>query len=112
MSPQPAITRRSNIIPSGNSGQYDSNSQTSFAPGSELELQMTEAPVDWAKSCVDCRLTPEGEGKTRVLFYHNGWPEANEHWRASCYCWAMYLRVLRRNVEHRESAQHEKRLEV
>jgi uncharacterized protein YndB with AHSA1/START domain len=69
---------------------------TRYVPGSEFELQMTEAHVDWAKSCVGCRLTPEGEGKTRVLFYHNGWPEANEHWRVSCYCWAMYLRVLRR----------------
>jgi hypothetical protein len=63
--------------------------------------------VDWAKSCVGCRLTPEGEGKTRVLFYRNGWPEANEHWRVWCYCWAMYLRVLRRNVEHGESVPYE-----
>jgi len=85
---------------------------TRYVPCSEFELQMTEAHVDWAKSCVGCRLTPEGEGKTRVLFYHNGWPEANEHWRVSCYCWAMYLRVLRRNVEHGESIPYEKRLDV
>ena len=85
---------------------------TRYVPGSEFELQMTEAHVDWAKSCVGCRLTPEGAGKTRVLFYHNGWPEANEHWRVSCYCWAMYLRVLRRNVEHGESVPYEKRLDV
>ena len=40
---------------------------TRYVPGSEFELQMTEAHVDWAKSQVGCRLTPEGEGKTRVL---------------------------------------------
>jgi uncharacterized protein YndB with AHSA1/START domain len=85
---------------------------TRYVPGSEFELQMTETHVDWAKSQVGCRLTPEGEGKTRVLFYHHGWPEANEHWRISCYCWAMYLRVLRRNVEHGESVPYEKRLDV
>jgi hypothetical protein len=85
---------------------------TRCVPSSEFELQMTDAHVDWAKSRVGCGLTPEGEGKTRVLFYHNGWPEANEHWRVSCYCWAMYLRVQRRNVEHGESAPYEKRLDV
>ena len=45
---------------------------TRCVPSSEFELQMTEAHVDWAKSQVGCRLTPEGEGKTRVLFYHSG----------------------------------------
>jgi uncharacterized protein YndB with AHSA1/START domain len=85
---------------------------TRCVPGSEFELQMTEAHVDWAKSRVGCRLTPEGEGKTRVFFYHNGWPEPNEHWRVSNYCWAMYLRLLRRNVEHSEFVPYEKRLDA
>jgi uncharacterized protein YndB with AHSA1/START domain len=62
-------------------------------PGSEFELQMTDAHVDWAKSHVGCRLTPERKGKTRVLFYRDGWPEANEHRRVSCDCWAIYLRA-------------------
>jgi hypothetical protein len=47
-----------------------------------------------------------------VLFYHNGWPKANQHWRISCYCWAMYLRVPRRNAERGESVPYEKRLDV
>jgi hypothetical protein len=70
---------------------------------------MTETHVGWAKSQVGCRPTPEGKGKTRVLFYHNVRPEADEHWRISCYCWTMYLRVLRRNVEHGEPVPYEKR---
>lgn len=28
---------------------------------------------------------------TQVHFYDRGWPEANEHDRISCHCWAMYL---------------------
>jgi hypothetical protein len=49
---------------------------------------------------------------TQVRFYHKGWPADNEHWRVSCYCWAMYLRVLRRYLEHGEFVPYEKRLEV
>jgi hypothetical protein len=41
-----------------------------------------------------------------------GWPVDNEHWRISCYCWAMYLRLLRRYLEHGEIVPYERRLEV
>jgi hypothetical protein len=37
---------------------------------------------------------------------------ANEHWRISCYWWAMYLRVLRRYLEHGESVAYEDRLDA
>ena len=56
-------------------------------------------------------LAPEGEGATRVKFHHTGWPEENEHWRVSCFCWARYLRI-RRNVEYGETVEYERHLEV
>ena len=49
---------------------------------------------------------------TKVRFYHRGWPEANSHYRISCHCWALYLRILRRHIEHGESVPYEKRLDV
>jgi len=73
---------------------------------------MTEAHEDWKDTRVGCTLTPDGERATRVLFCHKGWPEGNERWRVSCYCWAMYLRLLWRNLEYGEIVPHEKRLEV
>jgi len=79
---------------------------------SEFELQMTKAHKDWMSTQVGCRLTQEVGPKTRVFFYHRGWPEENEHWRGSNYCWAMYLRLLRRYVEHDEVVPYEKRLDV
>jgi uncharacterized protein YndB with AHSA1/START domain len=85
---------------------------TKCVPDTQFELQMTDAHEDWARSRVGCRPAAEGEGKTRVYFYHCGWPEENEHRRVSNYCWAMYLRVLRRNVEHGEFVAYEKRLDV
>ena len=56
-------------------------------------------------------LEPREQG-TWVRFSHRGWPEASEHYRVSCHCWAMYLRVLRRSLEEGESVPYERRLEV
>src|SRR5215475_4274739 len=83
---------------------------TRLASPFEFELEMTSAHEDWAATRVGCRLQPEGNDRTRVYFYHLGWPQANEHWRVSCYCWAMYLRILRRNLEFGEFVPYEKRL--
>jgi uncharacterized protein YndB with AHSA1/START domain len=81
-------------------------------PPSSFELQIIQAHPDWMGTVVGCDLAAEGKDATRVRFYHTGWPEQNEHWRVSCYCWAMYLRVLRRNLEYGETVEYEKRLEV
>jgi uncharacterized protein YndB with AHSA1/START domain len=93
--------------------QYDWQAKvTRHVPASAFELQMTRAHPDWMGSRVGCELHPEGKGATRVRFYHTGWPEENEHWRISCFCWAMYLRILRRNLEYGETVDYEKRLDV
>jgi hypothetical protein len=39
-------------------------------------------------------------GGSQVRFYHEGWPSPNDHWRTSCFCWAMYCVCLRRFLEH------------
>lgn len=93
--------------------QYDWQAKvTRHAAPSSFELQMTQAHPDWMGTRVGCELHAEGKGATRVRFYHTGWPEENEHWRISCFCWAMYLRILRRNVEYGETVEYEKRLDV
>ncbi|HXW54754.1 MAG TPA: SRPBCC domain-containing protein [Candidatus Cybelea sp.] len=85
---------------------------TRCSPGSAFELLMTQAHEDWKGTRVGCQLEPDGTSGTLVRFYHAGWPEQNEHWRVSCYCWAMYLRLLRRNLEHAEFVPYEKRLDA
>ena len=71
----------------------------------------SQSDPDWLGSRVGFRLDVKNE-MTWVEFYHNGWPESNEHYRISCYCWAMYLRILKRNLEHGETVAYEKRLDV
>jgi uncharacterized protein YndB with AHSA1/START domain len=84
---------------------------TKADPGTAFELRMTNADRDWMESVVGFTLEPSGQG-TQVRFYHRGWPEANSHYRISCHCWAMYLRILRRHIEHGESVPYDKRLDV
>ncbi len=80
-------------------------------PGEAFELEMTRAMKDWHGTRVGFELAPQGTG-TAVRFYHAGWGDATEHFRISCYCWAMYLRILRRNLEFGETVPYEKRLDV
>jgi uncharacterized protein YndB with AHSA1/START domain len=92
---------------------YDWRGEVSrCSPDSEFELLITQAHPDWMSTRVGCQLEAEGSSATRVRFYHTGWPEENEHWRISCYCWAMYLRVLRRFLEYGDNVAYEKRLDV
>jgi uncharacterized protein YndB with AHSA1/START domain len=80
-------------------------------PGRELEWEITEADPDWRGTRVGFRLRPEGDS-TQVQFYHTGWPEVNQHYRTSCYCWAMYLRLLKRFIEQGEVVEYPRRLDV
>lgn len=84
---------------------------TKAEPGRAFELRMTNADADWMDSRVGFDLEPSSLG-TQVRFYHRGWPEANEHYRISCHCWAMYLRILRRHIENGESVPYDERLSV
>ena len=80
-------------------------------PDTEFELELTSAQEDWQGTRVGFQLD-EKEGVTEVQFHHLGWPEDNEHYRISCYCWAMNLRLLKRYVEHGEVVPYEDRLDV
>jgi hypothetical protein len=80
-------------------------------PYSEFELEIVFADEDWRGTRVGF-LLEEVEGVTEVRFRHTGWAGSNEHYRVSCYCWAMYLRLLKRYVEHGEVAPYKDRLDA
>ena len=92
--------------------EYDWRARvTRCVPESEFELEMVHADADWMGTRVGFLLEPRA-GLTWVRFRHTGWPLPNEHYRISCTCWALYLRILRRSLEHGESIPYELRLEV
>jgi uncharacterized protein YndB with AHSA1/START domain len=80
-------------------------------PGRAFELRLTRAMDDWLGTRVGFELEPTSTG-TQVHFYHAGWPGTSPHYRTSSYCWAMYLRVLRRHLEFGERVPYERRLDV
>jgi uncharacterized protein YndB with AHSA1/START domain len=85
---------------------------TKFEANKEFELQITEADADWLGAKVGFLLSAKGNNLTDVNFYNTGWPTANEHYKISSYCWAMYLRILKRYLEFGEQVPYEKRLSV
>jgi uncharacterized protein YndB with AHSA1/START domain len=84
---------------------------TRYSPDNEFELELNCADGDWRGTRLGFRLE-EKAGTVNVEFHHTGWPEDNEHYRISCFCWAMYLRLLKRYVEFGEVVPYEQRLEV
>ena len=84
---------------------------TQMVPPTEFELVLVKADPDWVDSTVGFQLTAIQKA-TDVRFFHRGWKEANEHYYISCYCWAMYLRIMKRYVEHGEEVAYEERLNV
>ena len=84
---------------------------TRYAPETDFELEFVTADDDWTGTRVGFHLEPRGAA-TWMQFRHTGWPSTNEHYRISCNCWALYLRVLRRFLEHGETVPYEQRLDV
>lgn len=80
-------------------------------PYSDLEYEMVDAAEDWMGTRVGFHLDAGGS-RTRLAFRHTGWAEGGEHYAASSYCWAMYLRIMKRSLELGETVPYEARLKV
>ena len=76
-----------------------------------FELRLTRAMPDWVDTTVGFTLDAGAHG-TELHFVHRGWPEKGPHYRTSAYCWAMYLRILKRFLEHGEIVPYADRLAV
>jgi hypothetical protein len=82
-----------------------------FSDDVHWQAQVTEMDPDWMDSRVGFQLS-SGPEAVDVKFYHKGWKEANDHYYISSYCWAMYLRIMKRYVEFGEFVEYEQRLNV
>ncbi len=80
--------------------------------GRSIEWELTKADPDWTGTRVRVELEDHPGGLVWVRFSHAGWREAREHFRISSYCWAMYLRLLKRWVQRGESVPYDRRLEI
>ena len=91
---------------------YDWRAEVSACvPGEVFELRLTRADDEWTGTTVRFELE-ERDGMTHVRFAHRGWPAETAHYRTSSFCWAMYLRLLRRALEVGETVAYDRRLEA
>jgi uncharacterized protein YndB with AHSA1/START domain len=81
---------------------------TDIEAGLAIEWRFTNAEPDWTGTRLRIELEPEGE-KTWISFLHDGWKEDNDHFCHTSFCWAQYLRLLRRWIEEGMSVAYEKR---
>lgn len=84
---------------------------TQCAAPTQFEFTLTYSDADWNGTRVSFALI-SSDGGTQLRFAHTGWPTANEHYRISSHCWAMYLRLLRRALEFGETVPYAIRLET
>jgi len=92
--------------------EYDWRARvTRCRPGEEFELELTHASDDWVGTRVGFTFEPAESG-TLVRFRHSGWDDASEHFRVSSYCWAMYLRIMKRWLEYGETVAYQDRLDA
>ena len=92
--------------------QYDWRAVVSCCElNAEFEFQMTKSMPEWEGTRVGFHLTQHDE-TTHVRFHHLGWPQASDHFRTTAFCWAMYLRLLKRYVEHGGIVPYDRRLDV
>jgi uncharacterized protein YndB with AHSA1/START domain len=91
---------------------YDWRASVSvFQADRVIEWTLTQAADDWLGTKVRFELEDASSGTT-IHFVHGGWPGDSRHFRISSYCWAMYLRLLKRWVQHGELVPYDKRLEA
>lgn len=77
-----------------------------FVKNKLIEFTATKADEDWTGQKFGFELT-EKDGQTTLRFYQKTWKENSDHYRVYSYCWAIYLRLLKRYVENGEVAEYQ-----
>lgn len=73
-----------------------------------FHIKMTRSDKDWDPTTFGFDLE-QMDKSTQVEFWHIGWPECNEHFRRSSFCWALLLNGLKDYVEKGEIIPFEER---
>ncbi|GAB5565531.1 MAG: hypothetical protein Wins2KO_25940 [Winogradskyella sp.] len=64
-----------------------------------IHYKMIKSDIDWNPTTFGFDLEDKN-GNTYVKFFHKDWPECNEHYKYSSFCWAMLLKGLRDYLEN------------
>lgn len=79
--------------------QYDWYGKvTSVEANKSFHIKMTKSDDNWNPTSFGFDIEEISNG-TIVKFWHKGWPECNDEYRQSSYCWAILLKGLKDYVE-------------
>ncbi|MCB0819728.1 MAG: SRPBCC domain-containing protein [Bacteroidetes bacterium] len=84
---------------------------TKWIDNREFELRMIKSDQDWNGTQVGFRLKEKNKS-VELEFYHKNWNLENDHFKTTAFCWAMYLRILKRYLEFGEVVPYRLRLDV
>lgn len=73
-----------------------------------FHIKMTKSDADWDQTTFGFDFENLGD-KTRIRFSHINWPEVNDHFKYSSFCWALLLNGLKNYVEKGEIIPFEER---
>ena len=71
---------------------------TSCEQDDHIHFKMTKSDADWNPTTFGFKLK-EKENGTCLNFFHKDWPELNNHFKHSSFCWAMLLNGLKDYLE-------------
>ncbi|WP_242205618.1 SRPBCC family protein [Aestuariivivens insulae] len=63
-----------------------------------IHFKMTQSDADWNPTTFGFDME-ENDGGTYLKFSHINWPEANNHFKHSSFCWALLLNGLKNYLE-------------
>ncbi|MDO1501557.1 SRPBCC domain-containing protein [Winogradskyella maritima] len=63
-----------------------------------IHYKMTKSDVDWNPTTFGFDLETHKHG-TQLKFWHKDWPECNDHFKHSSFCWALLLKGLKDYLE-------------
>lgn len=70
-----------------------------YQENQSFHIKMTDSDEDWNPTTFGFDLSRDS-GKTKVNFWHIGWPFCNDHFKRSSFCWAILLQGLKNYVEN------------
>ena len=78
-------------------------------PNRVLRLRFDEASEDWVGTELILETTDLTTRGTTLTLRHEGWLSRSHHFGETSYCWALYLRLLKRWLEGGEFVEYERR---
>lgn len=88
---------------------YDWYARVIEKTDNSVGFEFTDADKDWKGTRLFFRIESLEPNLQWLRFEHLGWPELNDHYKRSSFCWAMYLRLMKRYIERGEIVEYEER---